>query len=58
MDISIKAVDNSNLLLQIAKLIAETKLPMKAINARTTRDNYELIDLTIEITDEVNLTNL
>ncbi|MBS5842454.1 MAG: bifunctional (p)ppGpp synthetase/guanosine-3',5'-bis(diphosphate) 3'-pyrophosphohydrolase [Clostridiales bacterium] len=58
VDISIKAVDNSNLLLQIAKLIAETKLPMKAINARTTRDNYELIDLTIEITDRSELDKL
>ena len=54
VDISIKAVDNSNLLL----LIAETKLPMKAINARTTRDNYELIDLTIEITDRSELDKL
>ena len=58
MDISIQAVDNSILLLQIAKLIAEMKLPMKAINARTTRDNYELIDLTIEITDRSELDRL
>lgn len=58
VDISIKAVDNSNLLLQIAKLIAESKLPMKAINARTTRDNYELIDLTVEITDRSELDKL
>ena len=58
VDISIKAVDNSNLLLQIAKLIAESKLPMIAINARTTRDNYELIDLTVEITDRSELDKL
>lgn len=58
VDISIKAFDNSNLLLQIAKLIAESKLPMKAINARTTRDHYELIDLTIEITDRSELEKL
>ncbi len=58
VDISIKAVGNTNLLLQIAKLIAESKLPMKAINARTTRDNYELIDLTIEITDRSDLDKL
>lgn len=58
VDISIQAVDNSILLLQIAKLIAEMKLPMKAINARTTRDNYELIDLTIEITDRSELDRL
>ena len=58
VDISIQAVDNSSLLLQIAKLIADMKLPMKAINARTTRDNYELIDLTIEITDRSELDKL
>ena len=51
-------MDNSSLLLQIAKLIADMKLPMKAINARTTRDNYELIDLTIEITDRSELDKL
>lgn len=55
VDISIKSVGNANLLLQIAKLIAESKLPMRAINARTTRDNYELIDLTLEITDRSEL---
>lgn len=55
VDISIKAVGNANLLLQIAKLIAESKLPMRAINARTTRDNYELIDLTLEISDRSEL---
>ncbi|MBE7057831.1 MAG: bifunctional (p)ppGpp synthetase/guanosine-3',5'-bis(diphosphate) 3'-pyrophosphohydrolase [Ruminococcaceae bacterium] len=58
VDICIQAIDNSTLLLQIAKLIAESKLPMKAINARTTRDNYELIDLTIEITDRSELDKL
>ena len=58
VDISIQAIDNSTLLLQIAKLIAESKLPMKAINARTTRDNYELIDLTIEISDRSELDKL
>lgn len=58
VDISIKGVDNSGLLLEIAKIIAESKLPMKAINARTTRDNYDLIDLTVEITDRSELDRL
>ena len=31
---------------------------MKAINARTTRDHYELIDLTVEITDRSELDKL
>lgn len=57
-DVSIQAIDNNTLLLQIARLIADSKLTMKAINARTTRDNYELIDLTIEISDRNELDKL
>ncbi len=57
-DVSIQAIDNNTLLLQIARLIADSKLIMKAINARTTRDNYELIDLTIEISDRAELDKL
>ena len=57
-DVSIQAIDNNTLLLQIARLIADSKLIMKAINARTTRDNYELIDLTIEISDRNELDKL
>lgn len=58
VDICITAIDRSNLLLQIANLIAESKLNMKAINARTTRDNYAIIDLSIEINDRSELDRL
>lgn len=58
VEIAIKAVDSSGLLLQIANIIADSKLPMRAINARKTKDNYELFDLTIEITEREDLDKL
>lgn len=58
VDICVTAIDRSRLLLQIANLIADSKLNMKAINARTTRDNYAIIDLSIEINDRSELDRL
>lgn len=58
VDICVTAIDRSHLLLQIANLIADSKLNMKAINARTTRDNYAIIDLSIEINDRSELDRL
>lgn len=57
-EIVITAVDRSSLLLEIANIIAESKLNMKAINARTTKDNYDLIDITVEISDRNELDKL
>jgi GTP pyrophosphokinase len=57
-ELAIKAFDRSNLLLEIAGALAELKLNTKAINARTTRDNYDLIDLTVEITERDQLDKL
>ena len=57
-ELAIKAFDRSNLLLEIAGALAELKLNTKAINARTTRDNYDLIDLTVEITERDQLEKL
>ena len=58
VDICVTAIDRSRLLLQIANLIADSKLNMKAINARTTRDKYAIIDLSIEINDRSELDRL
>lgn len=57
-EIVITAMDRSSLLLEIANIIAESKLNMKAINARTTKDNYDIIDITIEISDRTELDKL
>ncbi len=57
-ELAIKAFDRANLLLEIAGALAELKLNTKAINARTTRDNYDLIDLTVEITERDQLDKL
>ncbi len=57
-EIMIKAVDRSSLLIEVVNIVAEAKLNMKAVNARTTRDNYALIDLTVEISDRSELDKL
>ncbi len=58
VDLAIKAVDGDGLLIQIANVIAESKLPLHAINARKTRDNYGLFDITIQITEREDLERL
>lgn len=57
-EIEITAVDRSKLLLEIANIIAEAQLNMKAINARATKDNYDVIDIMIEISDRNELEKL
>lgn len=58
VELAIKAIDADGLLLQIANVIADSKLPLLAINARTTRDNYGLFDLTVQITEREDLERL
>jgi len=57
-EITIMAIDRSALLLEITNAIADAKLSVRALNARTTKDNYALIELTVEITDKQQLDKL
>ena len=50
-DITVMANDRTALLMEITNAIGEAKIPLKAINARTTRDQLAIINLTLEITD-------
>lgn len=54
-DITIMANDRTALLMELTNTIGETKIPLKAINARTTRDQIAVINLTLEITDTEQL---
>ena len=56
--ITVKAFDRANLLLDLAAALSELKLNMRAINARTTRDNYDLFDITVEISERDQLDKL
>lgn len=58
VEISVKAVDSRDLFMDIVKTVADCNLSMQAINARKTRDNYELVDLTVEITSREELEKL
>ena len=50
-DITVMANDRTALLMEITNVIGESRIPLKAINARTTREQIALINLTLEITD-------
>lgn len=54
-DITLMANDRTSLLLDVTNSIAELKVPIKAVNARTTREQITLINLTLEITNTEQL---
>jgi len=54
-DITVLANDRTALLMEITNAIAEVKIPLKAMNARTTRDQIAIINLTLEIIDTEQL---
>jgi guanosine-3',5'-bis(diphosphate) 3'-pyrophosphohydrolase len=54
-ELAVKAHDRTHLLLEITNVISDAGVPLKAINARTTRDNVAVMNLTVEITDTEQL---
>ncbi len=54
-DITVMANDRTALLMEITNTTAEAKIPLKAMNARTTRDQIAIINLTLEIIDTEQL---
>ncbi|MDK2794438.1 MAG: diphosphokinase / guanosine-3,5-bis(diphosphate) 3-diphosphatase, partial [Caldanaerobacter sp.] len=54
-DIQIMANDKFGLLTEVTGVLADAKINVKAINARTTRDNIAIINLTLEITSKEQL---
>jgi len=54
-DITIIADDRTALLMEITNVIGESKIPLKAINARTTKERTAIMNLTLEITNTEQL---
>lgn len=54
-ELSIKAHDRAHLLMEVTNVIGDSGIPLKAINARTNKDNVALMNLTVEITDTEQL---
>jgi guanosine-3',5'-bis(diphosphate) 3'-pyrophosphohydrolase len=50
-DIAIRAYDRPALLVEVADTIGEEHLSIQSLNARTTKDNIAIINMTIRITD-------
>lgn len=57
-DITVMANDRTALLMEITNAIGEAKIPLKAINARTTREQIAIINLTLEINDTEQLAKI
>ncbi len=43
--------DRSNMLLDFANIISDSKVPLKGMNARTTKDGLAIVEITLEITN-------
>ncbi len=54
-DITVLANDRTALLMEITNVIGEAKIPLKAINARTTKEQVAIMNLTLEITNTEQL---
>jgi len=54
-DITIMANDRTSLLLDVTNSITELKIPIRALNARTTKEQITVINLTLEITNTEQL---
>ncbi|HOP99673.1 MAG TPA: bifunctional (p)ppGpp synthetase/guanosine-3',5'-bis(diphosphate) 3'-pyrophosphohydrolase [Acetivibrio clariflavus] len=54
-EITVLANDRTALLMDITNVIGEAKIPLKAINARTTKDQVAVMNLTIETTNTEQL---
>ena len=54
-ELTVKANDRTALLMDITNQIGDSKIPLKAINARTNKDNIAIMNLTLEITDTEQL---
>ena len=57
-ELIVKAHDRTHLLMEITNFIGDLGIPLKAINARTTKDNVAIMNLTVEITDTDQLDNI
>lgn len=53
--ITVMANDRTALLMDISNVIGESKIPLKAINARTTKEQIAIMGLTLEITNTEQL---
>jgi guanosine-3',5'-bis(diphosphate) 3'-pyrophosphohydrolase len=54
-NITVMANDRTALLMEITNVIGESKIPLKAINARTTKEQIAIMSLTLEITNTEQL---
>lgn len=57
-EIVIEAIDDGRTLISVANIINEMALKMTSVNSRNTKDNYQIIDLVVQITDRSVLDRL
>ncbi|MGE4284469.1 MAG: bifunctional (p)ppGpp synthetase/guanosine-3',5'-bis(diphosphate) 3'-pyrophosphohydrolase, partial [Clostridia bacterium] len=54
-DVQILAHDQAGIFVEVTNSVADSKIPLKAMNARTSKDKIAVINLTLEITDTEQL---
>jgi GTP pyrophosphokinase len=54
-DITLKAHDRPGLIVEITNVVGESRIPLRAINARTTKDLSVLMNITLEINNTEQL---
>lgn len=54
-EITLKAHDRSGLFVEITNAIGESRIPLRAINARTTKDHFVVMHMTLEINNAEQL---
>ena len=57
-EIVIEAIDDGKVLISVANIINEMCVKMTSINSRNTKDNYQIINLVVQITDRSALDRL
>lgn len=58
VEIQIKATDRKGLLSEVTLMLAEAKIPINALNARTTKERTAVFNMVLEISDIENLNKL
>lgn len=54
-DVQIEGPNRDGLLGDVTNVIGDVKLPLVAVNARTTKDKMAVINITVEISDKTHL---
>ena len=55
--IKIVCADRDGLVLEVANLVSDTRVSLKSLNARSTKDSIAIVEITVDVrnTDQINM---